>query len=57
MKIKMLTGIAGSDFSLSPGDETERFSATEAVRMIEAGIAAPVRQDDEPERAVRKRGK
>lgn len=41
MKIKMLAGFSGVDFSLSPGDETEAFSAKEAARMIEAGFAVP----------------
>ena len=42
MKIKMLASFAGADFTLSPGDETDRFSKAEAVRMIEAGYAIPV---------------
>ena len=42
MKIKMLTGIAGTGFSLSPDDETVRFSDTEAARLIDAGFAVPV---------------
>lgn len=42
MKLRMLTSIAGIDFSLSPGDETERFANDEAVRMIAAGFAVPV---------------
>lgn len=46
MKIKLLTGFAGADFSLSPGDETDRFSDGEAVRMIEAGYAVPVAGDE-----------
>lgn len=41
MKLKMLTSMAGSDFALSPGDMTERFSDKEAVRLIEAGYAVP----------------
>lgn len=43
MKLKMLVGMAGADFSLSPNDETERFSGDEAKRLIEAGYAVPVR--------------
>jgi hypothetical protein len=42
MKVRMLTSIAGVDFSLSPGDETERFSDDEAARFIAAGFAVPV---------------
>lgn len=41
MKVLMLTGLAGADFSLSPGDEYE-CSDGEAKRLIEAGFAAPV---------------
>lgn len=54
MKIKMLTSIAGADFALSSGDETERFSKDEAARMIEAGVAVPV-VTDKVERTVKKR--
>lgn len=42
MKIKMLTSIAGADFSLSRGEETDRFPAAEAQRLIAAGYAEPV---------------
>lgn len=49
MKIKMIVSIAGADFALAPGGETERFSQDEAERMIAAGIAAPVHDDEEPE--------
>jgi hypothetical protein len=52
MKLRMLTSVAGADFALSPGDETERFSDGEAARMIEAGYAVPVR-DVPVEKAVK----
>lgn len=52
MKIKMLQGIAGADFSLSPGDVTERFSDKEATRMVEAGFAVPD-AEQKVERAVK----
>lgn len=52
MKIKMLVGIAGADFALSPTEETERFSEAEAIRMIDAGIAVPV-AEKKIERAVK----
>jgi hypothetical protein len=42
MKIRMLVSIAGKDFALSAGDETERFGDGEAVRLIEAGSAMPI---------------
>lgn len=51
MKIRMLASIAGADFALSPGDETERFSEAEAIRLIEAGSAVPL-AGDKTERAV-----
>lgn len=41
MKLKMLTSMAGRDYSLSPGDEYE-FSADEAARLIAAGYAEAV---------------
>lgn len=52
MKIKMLTSVAGGDFALSPGDETERFSDAEAQRMVAAGSAVPV-VETRVERAVK----
>ncbi|CAH1672028.1 hypothetical protein [Chelatococcus asaccharovorans] len=53
MKIKMLVGIAGTDFALSPNEETDRFSTKEATRMIEAGMAVPA-AEDKAERATKK---
>lgn len=51
MKIRMLVSMAGTGFSLSPGDETDRDDA-EAARLIAAGFAVPV--SERPiERAVR----
>ncbi len=52
MKIKMLVSLAGADFCLSPQEETERFDATEAGRLIEAGFAVPV-AEKKVERAVK----
>lgn len=43
MKVKLLTSRAGVDFSQSAGDIVEIGDA-EAVRMIEAGQAEPVRE-------------
>jgi hypothetical protein len=37
--IRMLVAIAGVDFSISPGETTDRFSAEEAARFIAAGMA------------------
>lgn len=53
MKIKMLVSIAGGDFALSPGDETERFGDAEAARLVDAGYAVPV-AEAKTERATRK---
>jgi len=42
MQVKMLVGMAGVNFSLSPGDVTERFSADECERLIAKGFCEPV---------------
>ena len=42
MKIKMLVSMAGVDFALSPGDETDRFPDDEAKHLVEVGYAVPV---------------
>jgi hypothetical protein len=42
MKLRMLLSLAGSDFALSRGDETERFGDAEALRLIEAAYAVLV---------------
>lgn len=42
MKIRLLTGMAGDDFSLSPGDVTEQFPDDECQRLIDAGYAEAV---------------
>lgn len=42
MKIKMLVGMSGADFSLSPKEETDRFSDKEAKGLIDAGFAVAV---------------
>lgn len=54
MKIKMTQSVAGTDFALSPGDETDRFGDKEAARMIEAGFAVPV-SEVKREKTVRRR--
>lgn len=53
MKIRILTSMAGADYALNVGEETERFSDKEATRMIEAGYAVPV-AEREIERAMKK---
>lgn len=42
MKLRMLVSLAGSDFALSRGDETERFDDAQAARLIEAAYAVPL---------------
>lgn len=41
--IRMLSGMAGDAFALSPGEKTNRFSKAEAGRLIEAGVAEPAK--------------
>ncbi len=53
MKIKMLAGFSGNDFSVSPEEETDRFSDAEAIRMIEAGYAVPA-EEAKVEKAAKK---
>ena len=42
MNIKMNVSMSGIDFSLSPGDVTDRFSDDEVKRLIASGQADPV---------------
>lgn len=42
MKIRMLVSLAGADFSVNPGEETSRFTAAEAARLVASGQAVPV---------------
>jgi hypothetical protein len=51
MLIRMTTSISGAGFDLHPGDETERFSEAEAMRLIAADYAVPV-AEQRIERAV-----
>lgn len=55
MKIRLLVPRATVGGPQNIGDEIDEDQAT-AIRMIEAGQAAPVRSAPEPEKAV-KRGK
>ncbi len=41
MHIRMLAGLSGNEYSLSPGDERD-FPDAEAIRLIAAGYAVPV---------------
>ncbi len=42
MKIRMTTSMAGTDYTLNAGDETDRFGDEEAMRIVEAGFAVIV---------------
>lgn len=42
MKLKMLISLAGTDFALSPNEETERFAGEEAKGLVDAGYAVLV---------------
>lgn len=53
MKVRLLTSMAGIDFSHNQGDEIDCNEA-EAKRFIEAGIAEPVTAAPKVERAVAK---
>ncbi|MXN45916.1 hypothetical protein GR138_12000 [Shinella kummerowiae] len=44
MNIRMLVGLSGNEYSLSPGD-TREFPDAEAIRLIEAGYAIPVAEE------------
>lgn len=45
MKIKILQGLAGANFSLAPGDTPDHFSEKEAQRLIDAGLAEAFKED------------
>ncbi|OCJ37782.1 hypothetical protein [Agrobacterium tumefaciens] len=51
MKIKMLLGLAGANFSLAPGDTPldDQFSDKEAQRLVDAGLAEWVKDDESSE--------
>jgi hypothetical protein len=52
-KVKLLTGMAGTDFSHNSGDVID-VSETQAKRFVEAGIAELVEAPKKIERAVKK---
>ena len=45
MKIRLLQSMAGTNFMLNRNDVTERFSAAECIRLVEAGFAEPIDWD------------
>lgn len=52
-KIKMIASMSGADFTLQPGDVTDRFGAAENVRLINAGFATPYVDKPVTEKAVK----
>lgn len=52
MKLRILVSMAGADFTLSPGDVTERFPNDEAIRLIDAAYAVPADGTRDIERAI-----
>lgn len=51
MKIKMLLGLAGANFSLAPGDTPldGQFTDKEAQRLVDAGLAEPLKDNESSE--------
>lgn len=52
MKARLLTGLTGPEMVLNPGDEVE---GDIALRLIEAGLAEPIREERQIEKAASKR--
>lgn len=55
MKIKMLLGLAGANFSLAPGDTPldGQFTDKEAERLVDAGLAEWAKDDESSEVTLR----
>lgn len=55
MKIRMLLGLAGADFSLSPGDVplAGQFTDEEAGRLVDSGLAELVKDEEGNEVTLR----
>jgi len=52
MKIKFKQGLAGPNYNYNPGDQAD-FDEKQAIRLCEAGIAAPVKIEN-TEKQVKK---
>jgi len=53
MKIEMLTALSGLEYSYGPGDKPD-FPDKEAIRLIDAGFAIPVRKSNKKkEKAIK----
>lgn len=55
--VRMLSGMAGGDFSLTPGEKTDRFPKKEAERLVAAGMAEFCKAGDETVAELRKANK
>lgn len=56
MKVKLLVGLSGNDYSLAPGDEFD-FSDAEAGRLIEAGYAVKAEEPVDTVITTKRKGK
>lgn len=56
MEVKLLVGLSGNEYSLSPGDHHE-FEADEADRLIAAGYAVKVDEPEETVTTTKRKGK
>lgn len=56
MKVKLLVGLSGNEFSLSPGDQGD-FEDNEAERLIAAGYAVKVDEPASPTPSTKRKGK
>lgn len=52
MRIRALVHIAGADFALGPGDETDRFTDDEAMRLVKKNAAVLVSAAPHVETAI-----
>lgn len=56
MKVKLLVGLSGNKYSLSPGDHRD-FEDDEAERLIAAGYAVKVDEPEETVTTTKRKGK
>jgi hypothetical protein len=54
MAVKMLTGMAGDDWAVSPGEKFEPNDSAYEARLIAAGLAERWVDEDEAEKPVTK---
>lgn len=56
MKVKLLVGLSGNEYSLSPGDDRD-FENDEAERLIAAGYAVKVDEPGDTVTTTKRKGK